>query len=249
MIKGTLFSLSVLLSLWGYGMREISAPGIAVYSAVVEVPAQTVKNSAPMLCQTIFKNLSGYGMLGFPLGAFIIFSTLYFNKRRSVQKPGISGPEDLQPGPAVLRLEEELDSKEKELSLNALHLARMNDMMIRVTRQIRDMLPGMPTESRKKLLGIISGMEEMAASGGWKDFEMQIEHYDREFYRVLAELYPDLTPAEKRVCLFLRLNMTTKEIAAITNRSPRTIEFTRSSIRKKLQLSPEANLTTFLLSI
>lgn len=71
----------------------------------------------------------------------------------------------------------------------------------------------------------------------WEPFLLQFEKIHPSFYSNLSLLSSSLTPAEKRMCAFILLNMTTKEIAATTNRSPRTVECVKYNIRQKLSIS------------
>lgn len=83
----------------------------------------------------------------------------------------------------------------------------------------------------------------------WEEFETRFSKVHDEFYKKLRINYPQLTPTEIKICAFLKLNMNTKDIASLTNRSPRTIENTRQSIRKKLTIDAETNLVNFLLDL
>lgn len=58
-----------------------------------------------------------------------------------------------------------------------------------------------------------------------------------------------LTPNERKLCAFLRLNMTTKEIAELTEQSPRAVEVARHRLRKKLKLNRSENLTSYLANL
>jgi DNA-binding CsgD family transcriptional regulator len=59
--------------------------------------------------------------------------------------------------------------------------------------------------------------------------------------------YPDLTPNEKKICAFLRLNMSTKDIAAITHQSVHSLNVARTRLRKKLGIDgTDENLVNFL---
>jgi DNA-binding CsgD family transcriptional regulator len=65
--------------------------------------------------------------------------------------------------------------------------------------------------------------------------------------KFLLEKYPNLSLTELKVCTFLVLNISSKEIGELTGRSVRTIESTRSNIRKKMNLSPDENLVKHLI--
>ena len=82
-----------------------------------------------------------------------------------------------------------------------------------------------------------------------QDFETRISTSNEDFYQKLLRAYPDLKPSELKLCSYLRLNLSTKELAEILNKSARTIENTRFSIRKKMGLGPEDNLVGKLIAM
>jgi len=79
---------------------------------------------------------------------------------------------------------------------------------------------------------------------------MRFQNVHQEFYQNLQNKFPDLSPSEIKHAAFLRLNMTTKEIAAITSQSAKSLETARYRLRKKLGITnQEVNLVNFLLNI
>lgn len=73
---------------------------------------------------------------------------------------------------------------------------------------------------------------------------MEIDSY---FYKRLLADYPDLTKNELRLCAFLRLNLSSKEISSITQQTPHSITVARSRVRKKIGLETNEKLTNFLI--
>jgi hypothetical protein len=71
---------------------------------------------------------------------------------------------------------------------------------------------------------VIRDLERTRDSSIWNEFELRFNQVHNTFYQKLNEKSPDLSPNEQRLCAFLRLNMTTKEIASITGQSIRSIE-------------------------
>jgi DNA-binding CsgD family transcriptional regulator len=71
---------------------------------------------------------------------------------------------------------------------------------------------------------------------------------NEDFFKLLLCKYPDLSPAEFKLCAYLRLNPSTKDLALLLNRIMRTVESTRANIRKKMNLNPQDNLVTQLVS-
>jgi DNA-binding CsgD family transcriptional regulator len=82
-----------------------------------------------------------------------------------------------------------------------------------------------------------------------QEFEHRITATNEDFYQKLLGSYPDLKPSELKLCAYLRLNLSTKELAEILNKSARSIENTRFSIRKKMGLGPVDNLVAHLIAV
>lgn len=79
-----------------------------------------------------------------------------------------------------------------------------------------------------------------------KIFESYFDEANEDFFRILKEKHPDLTPYDLRICAFIRMNIPTKEIAAILNISYRGAEVSRYRLRKKMQLPRGINLSAYL---
>lgn len=81
----------------------------------------------------------------------------------------------------------------------------------------------------------------------WKSFDDNFTAVYPDFYKNLVKDHPDLSPAELKLCRLLRLNLSTKEISAITYTTPESIKVGRSRLRKKLNLEYDDNLTGYLM--
>jgi DNA-binding CsgD family transcriptional regulator len=81
------------------------------------------------------------------------------------------------------------------------------------------------------------------------ELENRITESNGDFFKNLLATYPDLKPSELKLCSYLRLNLSTKELAEVLNKSARTIENTRFSIRKKMRLGSEDNLVAHLIAV
>jgi tetratricopeptide (TPR) repeat protein/DNA-binding CsgD family transcriptional regulator len=71
----------------------------------------------------------------------------------------------------------------------------------------------------------------------WEEFEFRFQQMHSGFYDRLKQRFPDLTLNERRLCAFLKLDMTTKEISDITGQSVRAVNMARIRLRKKLGIS------------
>jgi DNA-binding CsgD family transcriptional regulator len=84
---------------------------------------------------------------------------------------------------------------------------------------------------------------------GWEQFAFHFDRVHSDFLAALKQEYPQLTANEQKLCAYLRMNLSTKEIAGLMNISVRGVEISRYRLRKKLQIPTETNLFQFLLAI
>jgi len=141
----------------------------------------------------------------------------------------------------------ELESKKRELTSKMMFLNQKNELVNRIINQLQEIQDSTEVSS-EQVNSIVSELRVDVPQSNWKEFETQFVQVHPDFYKQLYEKYPDLTSHEQRVCAFLRMNLNTKEIASITGRSMKSIEVTRSRIRKKLNLTRNDNLSSFLAS-
>lgn len=96
---------------------------------------------------------------------------------------------------------------------------------------------------------VLKRLEKDLNADIWKEFEISFEQVHKSFFDKLTVDYPSLTPKERRLCALLYLDLTTKEICQITGQSYKSIESSRSRLRKKFDLTNEkVNLSTYLTS-
>ena len=146
-------------------------------------------------------------------------------------------------------LERELAHKVREntsMALNLVHKSELLDAVRANAEKIRKSAHG-ALEELESLLRQIA--EDGRFDEDWRVFEAQLGDADREFVGTLSRSFPSLTPEELKVCLLLKTNLTTKQIAALRFVSNRTVENQRFRIREKLGLPPRANLVSFLASL
>jgi len=147
------------------------------------------------------------------------------------------------------RLESELDYKSYELMLTMRYLIRKTDTL----REIRDKLDQTKESSAKLPARFVREMEQIIDHGldsqteEWQKVMKNLKLSQEGFFRKLKNKYPSLTPNDLRLCSYLRMNFTTKEIANLTNISSRAVEIGRYRLRSKLNLNHDVNLTEFLI--
>jgi len=194
--------------------------------------------------QIIYRNILIGGIL---ITLLVIFSLLYFLAQSKVKRI------KLQRGNLRLekdKLEDELEYKNKELTTNVMYLLRKNELINSISLKLLDLKKELNKSNQEPIQSIINELQRSLDDDVWKEFEYRFKDVHEDFYKALHENYPELTQNERKLCAFLRLNMSTKEISAITFQSPHSITIARSRLRKKLNLTnKDINLVDFLSTI
>lgn len=148
------------------------------------------------------------------------------------------------------KLENEMNLKNKELTTNVMYLLKKNELIDNITQRLLGFKSKLPEENKQLLQKIIFDLQSITEKEVWEEFEMRFQNVHEDFYKNLKQKFPDLTPSEIKLAAFLRLNMTTKDIASITGQNINTLETARYRLRKKLGITnQEVNLVNFLLNI
>lgn len=145
------------------------------------------------------------------------------------------------------KLQLEIDNKNTELLNFTMHLVQkgelLSDLKTHMSKMTKVLENSSGLEELKKMIKVINDADKMD-----KDWENFIYHFDKahnSFTINLKQKYPKLTANELKLCTFLRLNLSTKEIAQLMNISLRGVELGRYRLRKKLELPTETSLFDF----
>lgn len=146
------------------------------------------------------------------------------------------------------KLEEELEHRNRELTSNVLYMVQKNELIERITGRLIESKENLMIDNQRVISEIISELKRSHSDNLWEEFDTRFRQVHHEFYDRLLIQFPDLSPNDLKLCALLRLNMTSKDIAAITHVNYRSVEVARSRMRKKLNLSnTEINLVSFLM--
>ena len=144
----------------------------------------------------------------------------------------------------------QIEYKNKELAQKALNIAKLHENTIELKSDLNQIMIN-PTDDKdrefRKLLNKLDNSIENPSI--WEEFDLRFKEIHVDFYKTLISTYPDLSKTEVKIISLIRLNLNTKEIADITNRSLRTIQNTRNSIRRKMKLNQEDDLATKIMSL
>lgn len=141
---------------------------------------------------------------------------------------------------------EKLEHANKELTTYVMYLLKKNEFILTIIEKLKKTKMDVKPENKKVIAELISELKSNSDTVSWEEFELRFQEVHNDFYIGLGKEFPDLSNNEIRLCAFFKLNMTTKEIAAITYQSLNSIKVARYRLRKKLNLESSANLHTFL---
>lgn len=142
---------------------------------------------------------------------------------------------------------DEVDAKNRVLASKAIILSEKETLIIGLIRQLNQL--GTNSKDKTAIQKIVSSLKVNLSNNSWAEFEKHFNQVHPRFYAGLCEKYTTLTANERKLCAFLKLNLSTKEIAAITGKSQNTIDVSRSRLRKKIGLNNDENLHTVIANI
>nr|WP_304608469.1 triple tyrosine motif-containing protein [Pontibacter anaerobius] len=147
------------------------------------------------------------------------------------------------------KLESELDHKSKELASSAMHVMQSLETIGKVRGQLQTVMEQVEDkQALHHLRKVLRSVEEdMKVENNWDQFELHFNQLHQNFLKRLRHDFQDLTHRDIKLCAYLRMNLTSKEIASLLNLSLRGVETSRYRLRKKLNLEQEVNLTEFIL--
>lgn len=201
-----------------------------------------------------------YGSLAF-LAVVIIFSVMLWIKSREDKRKGrlIAAQKE-----QLLRYEQEeherqqkkmrleLDHKSRQLTSYTIDLAAVNDFHQKVSKELEMLQTAInhketteTTETLKRIKGMLAHFNDKPVND---DFRIYFEEVHPEFLKKLSLAYPKLSDNDLRLCAYIFLGMSTKEIAALTYHEVRSIESSRNRLRKKLSLENGADVKAFLMT-
>ena len=142
------------------------------------------------------------------------------------------------------KLKLDIESKNRELAISTMSLIKKNEFLNNIKKELKNKDGG---QDLTKVINIID--KNLNNTDDWKLFEEAFNNADKDFLKHIKSLHPSLTPNDLRLCAYLRLNLTSKEIAPLLNISYRSVEVKRYRLRKKIGLPHESSLTSYILKL
>lgn len=196
--------------------------------------------------------IAGYVLIVFLFSLFMdrLYKTFYRRQRedllrkqeREFQLKSLESEKELMEIRNA-QLKQDVESKNRELAVSTMSMIKRNELLSSLKKEI---MKG-DEKSLKQVIKIIDN--NLNDTDDWQMFEEAFNNADKDFINKLKKMHNNLTPNDLRLCAYLRLNLSSKEIAPLLNISPRSVEVKRYRLRKKIDLPHDVNLTNYILDI
>jgi DNA-binding CsgD family transcriptional regulator len=150
------------------------------------------------------------------------------------------------------RLHYDLRHKSQELASSTMNLIRKNEILLDMSQKLNKVAAEINEKSESKsVLKNISEMQDeikhnIENDNNWKKFAENFDLVYENYLKRLGERFPQLTNSDKKLCAYLKMDLTSKDIAPLLNMSYRSVEMSRYRLRKKIKLERDVNLSEFL---
>jgi len=150
------------------------------------------------------------------------------------------------------QLHYELRHKSQELASSTMNLIRKNEILTDIMDNISKVTEDIKTShDATTVLSRLNKMERsikqnIENDNNWKRFEENFDLVYENYLKRLGDTYPELNTSDKKLCAYLKMDLSSKDIAPLLNMSVRSVEMSRYRLRKKMYLDREVNLGEFL---
>lgn len=146
------------------------------------------------------------------------------------------------------RLQADLSHKSKELASATMLIINHEELLNDLKKDIKQSALSGKIQKKQSEQLVEKINQNLSEEDEWSVFQENFDLIHKNFFRNLKSTYPDLTPADLRLCALLRLNYTTKEIARMQNLSLRGVEAARYRLRKKIDIQENEDLVSFMIN-
>lgn len=150
------------------------------------------------------------------------------------------------------QMRHEIERKAEDLAGSTMNVMRKNELLSQIGSEVDKSIEGIKNgENGEQQLRRLRNLTQLIESNivhddDWKKFQNNFDVVYSDFLKRIGNRYPQLSLSDKKICAYLRMDLSSKAIAPLMGMSVHSVETTRYRLRKKLGLQKEDNLTSFL---
>jgi DNA-binding CsgD family transcriptional regulator len=146
------------------------------------------------------------------------------------------------------KMAKEVRTKQKELTSTAMNVAKKNQLILELKNMLLVNKDKFTNQQRYK--SFITKLDHSINDDeDWRSFEINFKELHEDFFEILLEKYKGLTPKDLKLCAYLKMNLSSKEIAPLMGITTRGVEIHRYRLRKKLNIDGSENISNFLITL
>ena len=241
---------------------ENLSSGDYVFKVRAKFANSSIENTA-VYSFTILKPFYKTNLAIFIFLLFVLFLTYYIHKayrnyyhkqheKLIEENNRLLEIKELEIEQQLMKLENEkltldVDMKNRELAATSMSLNSKNELLAFIKEDLKKTSETNNSLSVKSVIRTIN--KNITEEDSWKVFKEAFDNADKDFLKKIKLAHPSLTPNDLRLCAYLRLNLSSKEIAPLLNISLRSVEIKRYRLRKKMDLHHAQGLVEYILSV
>lgn len=234
-----------------YGNYTFKVKGRVGNTITANIASYTFTIEKPWYLSELFVALYVIGGLFLLLIIHLIYRSYYRKQRENLLKQTQQDLElkKLENKQQLANFENEallqdIESKNRELAISTMSLIKKNEFLGNIKEELKNI------NSDKTLNSVIKIIDKnINNNNDWELFEEAFNNADKDFLKKVKSKHPSLTSNDLRLCAYLRLNLSSKEIAPLLNISVRSVEVKRYRLRKKMDLEHDMGLTDYILEL
>jgi len=221
-----------------FGDYDFSVRAKVGNELVKNVETYTFKINRPWYISNLALVLYLLALIGI---GFLVHKAYKFYYRRILKH------EQIQNEKAIIqiqneKLNQEIDGKNRELAISTMSIIKKNELLGKIKKELKK------SSKKEEVTSAINLIDSnLNNNKDWKFFKEAFNNADKDFLDKIKAQHPDLTPNDLRFCAYLRLNLSSKEMAPLLNISIKSVETKRYRLRKRLGLQHDESLVNYIL--
>ena len=146
------------------------------------------------------------------------------------------------------KIRSDLENKNRELAITTMYIVKKNEKLIQVRNMMHELKENILANNKSRFLEILTSIDnDVKNQDNWESFELNFNLIHNNFIARFIEKYPTLSQNDVKICAYMRMNLSSKEIANLLSITPKSLETNRVRIRKRIKLDSSVYLGNYIM--